>query len=143
MSVKFGDFSQNATFFNLTSFKFGDSGSQPPNVKSLLQYTCKPSFIVDQVLLACNLKLREGLGRAIFISTPSHPCPFYSVLVVLQAETKLVGPIGHSLFPQECTFLGTRNSFPERNHQHCISWKGHSYTEVLVQWVIICIRVAA
>ena len=35
-------------------------GPRPPNVTSLLW--CKPSLVVDQVLVACNFKLREGLA---------------------------------------------------------------------------------
>jgi len=63
--------------------------------------------MADRVLVACDFKLTEGLGQAIFVSTPSHPCPLYSVFVVLRGETKLVGPIGHGLLPQEHTTLTT------------------------------------
>ena len=53
------------------SFKFGNSGPQPPSMMSLLRY--KPSLVVDPILVACDLQLKEGLGWAVFVGTSSHP----------------------------------------------------------------------
>ena len=73
VGIKFGDFGQNAIFLTLASFKCGVLRPWPPNVTSPLR--CKPSLMVDRVPVVCDFKLREGFVHAIFVSTPSHPCP--------------------------------------------------------------------
>jgi len=57
-------------FFNLVGFTFGNSGLQPPNVMS------PPGLMLDWVLVACDLKLRESFGQAIYVGTSSssHVC---------------------------------------------------------------------
>ena len=71
-------FSQNAIFFNLASFKFGDSRPWPPNLASPLW--CKPSLVV-QWSSPCSLQSqterRPWLGcfrRHTFPSLPSLEC---------------------------------------------------------------------
>ena len=105
--IIFGDFGQNAIFFNLVSFKFGNSRPRPPNVMSPSR--CKPSVVVDQVPVSCDFKLRENLSSA-------H-LPILALsksVIVLRGETKLIGPTVRDLLLQECTSLATKNSFLER-----------------------------
>jgi len=103
--IKFGDFGQNTTSFNLVSFKFGDSA---PNVMSPLQF--KPSLEVDWVLVAHDFKLRKGLGRAVFVGKPYHPC----LSRLLRGDTELIGPTGRSLLPQERSYLISDKKFLPR-----------------------------
>ena len=66
VGIRFGDFGQKCHILNLARFKIGNLVSQCPNVTSPLW--CKPSLVVDCVPVACDLKLREGLGWVVLLA---------------------------------------------------------------------------